>query len=181
MSTEVSRDSSGGKPPQELASFLATAPKSRAANAEQVTTPVSAWFGQDASPPASVVSPIPLRGRTHLRRRPASEPRFHTRNRTSVIRFERRGFGVLVLRQFHPAQTGLEQITSVSGGVILDLGDNGRSLWFASTGSGGSTYTDPAGEFSALVKNSGGGWTRTLTDGTQIIFNSGALKRPRLT
>ncbi len=66
---------------------------------------------------------------------------------------------------------GLEHITTATGGVILDLGDDGRSLWFASGGSGGG-YTDPAGEFSTLVSNSGGGWTRTLTDGTQIKFNS---------
>ena len=37
---------------------------------------------------------------------------------------------------------GLEQITSASGGVILDLGDNGRSLWFTGTaGSGGGART----------------------------------------
>jgi len=41
---------------------------------------------------------------------------------------------------------GLEQITSASGGVILNLGDDGRSLWFTgSLGSGGGTYTDPKG------------------------------------
>ena len=69
---------------------------------------------------------------------------------------------------------GLEQITSASGGVILDLGGHGRSLWFAgSFGSGGGTFTDPHGEFSTLTQNSGGGYTRTLTDGTQILFNSG--------
>ena len=77
---------------------------------------------------------------------------------------------------------GLEQITSASGGVILDLGDNGRSLWFATSGgsggggSGGTTYTDPPGEFSSLVKNSGGSYTRTLTDGTQITFNSSGFE-----
>ena len=49
---------------------------------------------------------------------------------------------------------GLEQITSATGGVILNLGDGGRSLWFTgSFGSGGGTYTDPPGEFSTLVKN----------------------------
>jgi YD repeat-containing protein len=72
---------------------------------------------------------------------------------------------------------GLEQITSASGGVTLSEGDNGRSLWFTAPASGG-TYTDPAGEFSTLVKNSGsgGGYTRTLTDGTQITFNSGGYE-----
>ncbi len=71
---------------------------------------------------------------------------------------------------------GLERIYSESGGVILDLGDDGRSLWFSGGGSGGGTYTDPAGEFSTLVKNSGGTYTDTLTDGTQITFNSGGYE-----
>ncbi len=73
---------------------------------------------------------------------------------------------------------GLEHIYSESGGVILDLGDDGRSLWFTAGVSGGSTYTDPAGEFSTLTKNagSGGGWTRTLTDGTEITYNSGGFE-----
>jgi RHS repeat-associated protein len=65
---------------------------------------------------------------------------------------------------------GLEQITSASGGVILDLGGNGRSLWFSSGGSG--SFTSPSGDFSTLVQNSGGSYTRTLTDGTQINFDS---------
>ena len=73
---------------------------------------------------------------------------------------------------------GLEHIYSETGGVILDVGDDGRSLWFTNGVSGGSTYTDPAGEFSTLTKNagSGGGWTDTLTDGTQITFNSGGFE-----
>ncbi|MFI5459013.1 MAG: hypothetical protein ACHRXM_26590 [Isosphaerales bacterium] len=72
---------------------------------------------------------------------------------------------------------GLEQITSASGGVILNLGDGGRSLWFSGgSGSGGTTYTDPQGEFSTLVKNSGGSYTDTLTGGTQVTFNSGGYE-----
>jgi RHS repeat-associated protein len=66
---------------------------------------------------------------------------------------------------------GLEQITTATGGVILDLGDEGRTLWFASNSGGG--YTAPAGEFSTLSKNAGTGvYTRTMPDGTQITFNS---------
>ena len=39
---------------------------------------------------------------------------------------------------------GLEHIYSESGGVILDLGDDGRTFWFASSGGGsGGSYTDP--------------------------------------
>ncbi len=69
---------------------------------------------------------------------------------------------------------GLEKITSASGGVILDLGSGGRSLWFSGgSGSGGGTYTDPPGEFSTLTAlGSGGGYTRTLTNGTELTFNS---------
>ena len=66
---------------------------------------------------------------------------------------------------------GLEQITSASGGVILSLGDNGESLWFSGSPGVGGTYTSPAGDFSTLTLTSTG-WTRTLTDGTQITFNS---------
>ena len=55
---------------------------------------------------------------------------------------------------------GLEQITPETGGVILNLGEGGGTLWFSgSPGSGGGTYTDPAGDFSTLVKNSGGTYT----------------------
>ena len=66
---------------------------------------------------------------------------------------------------------GLEQITSASGGVILSLGDNGESLWFSGSPGVGGTYTSPAGDFSTLTLTSTG-WTRVLTDGTQITFNS---------
>ena len=63
---------------------------------------------------------------------------------------------------------GLERITSASGGVILDLGMGGVSLWF----SGGGPYTSPAGDFSTLAAVSGGGYTRTMTDGTVDHFDS---------
>ena len=73
---------------------------------------------------------------------------------------------------------GLEQITSATGGVILNLGDGGRSIWFTGSfgGSGGGTYTDPPGEFSVLVKHGNGSYTDTLTDGTQINFSSGGYE-----
>ena len=68
--------------------------------------------------------------------------------------------------------------------MILDLGGGDTSLWFTgSFGSGGGTYTDPAGEFSTLTANSGGGYTRTLTDGTTIDFDSSGhrdvVRRPQ--
>jgi RHS repeat-associated protein len=96
---------------------------------------------------------------------------------TNVLNYSGNAFGAGWTLQ------GLEQIIPASGGVILDLGDDGRTLWFATSGggsgggSGGTTsYTDPAGEFSTLVKNSGGSYTRTLTDGDQITFNSGGFE-----
>jgi RHS repeat-associated protein len=67
--------------------------------------------------------------------------------------------------------SGLERIYSVTGGVILDLGE-GQSLWFANGASPGS-YTTPAGDFSTLSKNTMTNvYTRTMPDGTQINFNS---------
>ena len=64
---------------------------------------------------------------------------------------------------------GLEKVVPAAGGVVLDLGSAGQSLWFAN--GSGSTYVDPAGEFSALVANGDGSFTRTLTDGTTIQFD----------
>jgi len=52
--------------------------------------------------------------------------------------------------------SGLNKIIAASGGVILDEGSD-SSLWFTgSFGSGGGTFTSPAGTFSTLVENSGG-------------------------
>jgi RHS repeat-associated protein len=66
--------------------------------------------------------------------------------------------------------SGLEHIWSVTGGVILEL-SGGTSLWFASAG--GGSFTTPAGDFSTLTQNIGTSvYTRTLTDGTTITFNS---------
>jgi YD repeat-containing protein len=63
----------------------------------------------------------------------------------------------------------VEQLVSVSGGMML-VNPDGTSLFFASNGQGG--FTTPAGDFSTLVQNANGTYTRTLTDGTQINFNS---------
>src|SRR5205823_847203 len=60
---------------------------------------------------------------------------------------------------------GVEHVWSVTGGVILEL-PGGTSLWFAN--GAGSTYVTAAGDFSTLVHNGNGTWTRTLPDGTQI-------------
>ena len=64
---------------------------------------------------------------------------------------------------------GLSRAYELTGGVLIDLGLRGRSLWFASSG---SSYTAPAGEFSTLVKNGDGSFTRTLADGTTQEFRA---------
>lgn len=72
--------------------------------------------------------------------------------------------------------SGLDKIVAGSGGVILDEG-GGIGEWFSgSFGAGGGTYTSPAGDFSTLVLNSNGTYTRTLTDGTVENFTSGGLE-----
>ncbi len=72
--------------------------------------------------------------------------------------------------------SGLEKIISASGGAIVDDG-GGAVEWFSgSFGSGGGTYTSPAGDFSTLTANSGGTYTQTFTDGTVLNFNSSGFE-----
>jgi RHS repeat-associated protein len=64
----------------------------------------------------------------------------------------------------------VQRLIPTTSGVILQNPD-GTSLWFAN-GTGGSFVT-PAGDFSTLTYNSTTGvYTRTLTNGTQVNFNS---------
>lgn len=65
----------------------------------------------------------------------------------------------------------LQRLWPVTGGVILEqLG--GASLWFANGGTSG-TFVTPAEDFSTLSQNTGTGvYTRTLTDGTKLTFDS---------
>jgi RHS repeat-associated protein len=73
--------------------------------------------------------------------------------------------------------SGLERLIPVTGGVILDEGSGSVALFSGSFGSGGGTYTSPAGTFSTLVLNSGGtSYTLTETDGTKLSFNSSGLE-----
>ena len=72
---------------------------------------------------------------------------------------------------------GLEKLIPVTGGVILDEGSGSVALFSGSFGSGGGTYTSPAGTFSTLALNSGGTtYTLTETDGTKENFNSSGLE-----
>lgn len=65
----------------------------------------------------------------------------------------------------------VETLVPVTGGVILVKPD-GTSLWFANGATAG-TFTTPAGDFSTLTQNTTTGvYTRKLTDGTAINFDS---------
>ena len=65
--------------------------------------------------------------------------------------------------------------------MILDLGGGGKSLWFARQRRlRRRHYTDPAGDFSTLAANCGGGYTRTLTDGTRSRSIPAARRRPSI-
>ena len=65
---------------------------------------------------------------------------------------------------------GLERVVPATGGAVLDLGSGANSLWFAA--GSGATYVTPKEDFSTLVANSDGTYTRTMTDGTAINFDT---------
>jgi RHS repeat-associated protein len=63
---------------------------------------------------------------------------------------------------------GVDQLVTVSGGVMYVYGSGGFRVF---TGSGPS-YTSPANDFGTLVKNVGGDYTYTAKDQTKFNFNS---------
>ncbi len=63
-----------------------------------------------------------------------------------------------------------------SGGVLLTAGD-GTALFFSG---GPNTFTPPVDDFSALVKNADGTYTRSLKNGTKINFNAQGLQTSAL-
>jgi RHS repeat-associated protein len=67
--------------------------------------------------------------------------------------------------------SNVEQLVPVSGSGVMLVQPGGTSLWFAD-GTQGGTFVTPAGDFSTLVQNLDGTYTRTLTDGTVINFDS---------
>ena len=67
------------------------------------------------------------------------------------------------------AVTGLQQLHPQSGsGVLLTSGD-GTALFFSG---GPDTFTSPPRDFSTLIKNPDGTYTRTSKDGTSTNFNA---------
>ncbi len=69
------------------------------------------------------------------------------------------GWGISDLQQLH-----LES----AGGVLLTIG-NGRARFFSG---GPDTFTSPLRDFTTLVRNPDGTYTRTLKDGTKINFSA---------
>jgi YD repeat-containing protein len=63
------------------------------------------------------------------------------------------------------------QLVPVSGSGVMLVQPGGTSLWFAN-GQQSGTFVSPAGDFSTLMQNQNGTYTRTLTDGTVINFDS---------
>jgi len=75
-------------------------------------------------------------------------------------------------RGWQPA--GLTRLYPLADGAILDLG-TGHSLWFEYDAATDS-YITPPGDFSTLVKNADGTFTRTLKTGEKYQFASDGLQ-----
>ncbi len=67
------------------------------------------------------------------------------------------------------AITDLQQLNPQADGTLLLTTGDGTALFFSG---GPSTFTSPAGDFTTLVKNPDGTYTRALKDGTKINFNT---------
>ena len=65
----------------------------------------------------------------------------------------------------------VEQLVPVSSSGVMLVQPGGTSLWFAN-GQQSGTFVTPAGDFSTLVQNQNGSYTRTMTDGTVLNFDS---------
>ena len=70
------------------------------------------------------------------------------------------------------AITDVQQLHPSAGGVLLTSGD-GTALFFSG---GPDTFVAPARDFSTLVKNPDGAYTRTFKDGTKVNFNALGLQ-----
>ncbi|MBI3461477.1 MAG: RHS repeat protein, partial [Planctomycetes bacterium] len=102
---------------------------------------------------------------------------------TSLINEESSPFGEGWTLNLAPSPLGGEgrgeglfnRLHLVTGGIILNLGagNPGAPGWFAGSG---PSYTTPPGDFSTLVRNMDGTYTRTLKDGTKENFNSAGMQ-----
>jgi RHS repeat-associated protein len=70
------------------------------------------------------------------------------------------------------AISDLHQLHFQNDGILLNTGD-GSAFFFSG---GPDVYTSPAGDFTILVKNGDGTYTRAFKDGTRINFNAQGLQ-----
>ncbi|HEV8719169.1 MAG TPA: tandem-95 repeat protein [Candidatus Binatia bacterium] len=71
------------------------------------------------------------------------------------------------------ALTEIQQIHPQSGGGVLLTGGDGTALFFSG---GPDSFASPARDFSTLIRNPDGTYTRSFKDGTKINFNSQGLQ-----
>ncbi len=67
---------------------------------------------------------------------------------------------------------GLARLHKQSDGSVLIVGGAGRAAIFDA----GPTFISPDGDFTTLVENPDGTFTRTFTDGTRVEFNTAGLQ-----
>ena len=71
------------------------------------------------------------------------------------------------------AVTAMQQLHPQSDGTLLLTSGDGTALFFSG---GPATFVSPPRDFSILIKNPDGSYTRTLKDGTRISFNTQGLQ-----
>ena len=67
------------------------------------------------------------------------------------------------------AVTAMQQLHPQSDGTLLLTSGDGTALFFSG---GPDTFVSPPRDFSILIKNPDGTYTRTFKDGTRISFNA---------
>ncbi|TMA82906.1 MAG: RHS repeat protein, partial [Deltaproteobacteria bacterium] len=88
------------------------------------------------------------------------------------------GNTIIVNRKNSPFGTGwaltdIQQLHSQAGGGILLTGGNGTALFFSG---GPDTFGSPARDFSTLIRNPNGTYSRAFKDGTKVNFSSQGLQ-----
>ena len=72
---------------------------------------------------------------------------------------------------------GVQRIFERNDGTVLLVDGNGETLVFESPTSAGNAYGTPIGDFTKLIKNGDGSFTRTTTDKTVFQFDSNGRLR----
>jgi RHS repeat-associated protein len=70
---------------------------------------------------------------------------------------------------------GLQRLVENPDGSILLIDGGGLTLRFMPPAAAGESYNSPSGDFTTLIKNADGSYSRTLTDQTVYEFNAAGL------